>query len=41
MKKLIISAVILFTLALGLSSCGSSEKCPAYSQIEQQDNIPS
>ena len=41
MKKVIVSAVLLATLVLGLSSCGSSEKCPAYSQVEQVTENPS
>jgi predicted small lipoprotein YifL len=41
MKKLIITALMLIGLSIGLTSCGSSEKCPAYSQIDKQIENPS
>jgi len=40
MKKLIIASAALFLLAVGMSSCKTHEKCPAYSavdSIEQSD----
>jgi len=37
MKKIsIIAATVLFLLALGLSSCKSSQDCPAYSKAEKE-----
>jgi len=40
MKKVIFSIVLVALFALGLTSCGSGEKCPAYSQVEQTGDIP-
>ena len=39
MKKafLLVSAVVLF-VALGLSSCKTTEDCPAYSKVEVEKN---
>ena len=41
MKRFIVSAIVLIALVVGTSACGSSEKCPAYSQIEQPADNPS
>lgn len=35
MKKTIVSLAALALVALSLTACGSSEKCPAYSKVQQ------
>lgn len=35
MKRIVIAVVIAFVLALSLSSCRTSEKCPAYGNVEK------
>lgn len=34
MKKILLFGAVLFFVALGMSSCKSSEDCPAYSQTQ-------
>ncbi len=34
MKKVIIIVVAVFTLAISLQSCKSSEHCPAYGEVQ-------
>lgn len=35
MKRLVFIVVIAFLLAIGFSSCRSSQKCPAYGNVEK------
>lgn len=39
MKKIIVIAVVIFTLAVLFQSCKSSEHCPAYGEINTQQQI--
>lgn len=34
MKKLVITIIIAFTIAIAFSGCRSAEKCPAYGTTE-------
>jgi len=36
MKKISLIAAVVFILALGFSSCKSSEDCPAYSKAKTE-----
>ncbi len=36
MRKISVIAVVVFLLALGLSSCKSTQDCPAYSSVDTQ-----
>ncbi|WP_430813615.1 hypothetical protein [Carboxylicivirga sp. RSCT41] len=38
MKKISLIAAVLFLMVLGMSSCKSTEDCPAYSTTEVVDN---
>jgi len=35
MKRIIITLAVVFVLALSFSSCRTSEKCPAYGNVEK------
>lgn len=37
MKKIAIITVLVFALAIVLSSCKSSEHCPAYSNVDNNN----
>ncbi|WP_430824574.1 hypothetical protein [Carboxylicivirga sp. N1Y90] len=36
MKKISLVAVVILFVALGMSSCKSTEDCPAYSSVETE-----
>jgi hypothetical protein len=36
MKKIVVIIVAAFTLAMVLQSCKSSEHCPAYGEVQHQ-----
>jgi len=36
MRKISVIAAVVFLLALGLSSCKSTEDCPAYSSVDTE-----
>ncbi|WP_262896392.1 hypothetical protein [Carboxylicivirga marina] len=38
MKKISLIAAVLFLMVLGMSSCKSTEDCPAYGYAEVVDN---
>ncbi len=35
MKKLIITIIVAFSIAIAFSGCRSAEKCPAYGSAEE------
>ncbi|MGQ1946807.1 hypothetical protein ACT3CD_06865 [Geofilum sp. OHC36d9] len=39
MKKIVLFAVVLFTVALTFSSCKSAQPCPAYGQVEAEVSV--
>lgn len=38
MKKLIVTSAILALVSMGITSCKSHEKCPAYSKVTVKHN---
>jgi len=39
MKKIIVTAVVVFTLAVLFQSCKSSEHCPAYGEVNHPQQV--
>jgi len=37
MKKISLIAAVLFLMVLGMSSCKSTEDCPAYSNVQVEN----